>query len=144
MRQKHKTKIFLGGTCNGSHWREEVIPRLRIDYFNPVVSKWTDEAYERELKERETCDLCLYVITPKAEGYYSIAEVADDSNKRPEKTVMCLLTEDDGLHFPPHQLKSLRKVGQLIADNGAYFCEGLEALHEYLTAHDVEVPEGAS
>lgn len=125
-------KIFLGGTCNNSQWREELIPDLRMEYYNPIVPVWTEAAYQQELVERENCDICLYVITPKADGFYSIAEVADDSNKRPEKTVMCLLTEDDGLHWQPHQLKSLRKVGKLIADNGGYFCEGMDSLREYL------------
>jgi hypothetical protein len=130
-------KIFLGGTCNGSHWREDLIPNLSIDFYNPVVPTWTDAAYKQELIERENCDICLYTITPLAEGYYSIAEVADDSNKRPEKTVMCLLDEDQGRHFSSHQLKSLRKVGQLIMDNGGHYCEGLEALHEYLATRNL-------
>jgi len=30
-------KIFLGGTCNNSTWREQLIPMLQINYFNPVV-----------------------------------------------------------------------------------------------------------
>ena len=57
-------KVFLGGTCNNSTWRDKLIQQLEIDYFNPVVSDWTEEAYKRELKERETCDFVLYVITP--------------------------------------------------------------------------------
>jgi hypothetical protein len=127
-------KIFLGGTCNGSQWREALIPRLKVDYYNPVVDVWTEADYQRELHERATCDICLYVITPKAKGFYSIAEVADDSNKRPEKTVMCILTEDDGLTFEPHQLKSLRKVGAMVIENGGYCCEGLDALTSHLHA----------
>ena len=27
-------KVFLGGTCNGSKWRDEIIKLLEIDYFN--------------------------------------------------------------------------------------------------------------
>lgn len=125
-------KIFLGGTCNNSQWREALIPDLKMDYFNPVVPTWTEDAYRNELHERATCDICLYVITPKARGFYSIAEVADDSNKRPKKTVMCLLLEDDGLEFAGHQLESLRKVGKLVAENGAHYCEGLDELKQYL------------
>lgn len=34
-------KVFLGGTCNGSKWREELIPLLQVGYFNPVVDEWT-------------------------------------------------------------------------------------------------------
>ena len=34
-------KVFLGGTCNGSRWRNELIPLLECEYFNPVVEDWT-------------------------------------------------------------------------------------------------------
>ena len=46
-------KIFLGGTCNESTWREKLIPLLEdrdIDYFNPVVSNWSEECYQEELR----------------------------------------------------------------------------------------------
>lgn len=36
-------KVFLGGTCNESTWREKLIPMLKIDYFNPVVKDWKSE-----------------------------------------------------------------------------------------------------
>ena len=45
-------KVFLGGTCNGSTWRNELIPKLTIDYFNPVVDNWKEENYKQELIER--------------------------------------------------------------------------------------------
>ena len=87
-------KVFLGGTCNESTWRDKLIKMLEIDYFNPVVDDWTEECYQEELRQREICDYCLYVITPRMTGVYSIAEVVDDSNKRPEKTIFCLLEYD--------------------------------------------------
>ena len=78
-------KVFLGGTCNESTWRNELIEDLKINYFNPVVEDWTPECMVEEIRQRETCDFVLYTITPKMTGVYSIAEVIDDSNKRPEK-----------------------------------------------------------
>ena len=30
-------KVFLGGAGNESTWRNQIIPMLNIDYFNPVV-----------------------------------------------------------------------------------------------------------
>jgi hypothetical protein len=87
-------KVFLGGTCNESIWRELLIPMLDIDYFNPVVDDWNEECQLREIQERENADFCLYVITPLMLGMYSIAEVVDDSNKRPEKTILCVLDVD--------------------------------------------------
>ena len=35
-------KVFLGGTCNNSIWRDVLIPLLTdngINYFNPVVDE---------------------------------------------------------------------------------------------------------
>jgi len=114
-------KIFLGGTCNDSTWRDEIIKSLTKRYFNPVVDDWTEEAYQEELKQRETCDYCLYVITPKMKGTYSIAEVVDDSNKRPAKTIFAFLTNDGSDSFDTSQIKSLEKVGEMVKKNGAQY-----------------------
>lgn len=111
-------KVFLGGTCNGSKWRKEFENSLEIDFFNPVVDDWDEDAYQLELHERENCDYCLYVITPKMTGVYSIAEVIDDSNKRPEKTVFCYIEVDGSERFDSHQLKSLRNTGRIVEGNG--------------------------
>ena len=99
-------KVFLGGTCNESIWRQNLIKMLKIDYFNPVVDDWNEEAYQRELFERNNCDFVLYVITPKMMGVYPIAEAVDDSNKRPEKTIYCVLRKDDGKMFNDKQMLS--------------------------------------
>ncbi|NJO91002.1 MAG: hypothetical protein HC831_20080 [Chloroflexia bacterium] len=125
-------KVFLGGTVNKSTWRDEIIKMLQIDYFNPVVETWTDEAYQQELYERENCDFCLYVLTPKMTGYYSVAEVVDDSNKRPEKTVICILQKDMDNEFTPFQLKSLNAITKMVSKNGAKVCKDLKEVAEYL------------
>ncbi len=110
-------KVFLGGTCNNSTWRDELIPKLDIDYFNPVVDDWTPECMAEEIKQRKECDYVLYVITSAMTGVYSIAEVIDDSNKRPMKTIFSFI--EDG--FDVHQIKSLESVGRMVEDNGAYW-----------------------
>lgn len=130
----NKKTVFLGGTCNGSLWRERLIPLLTIDYFNPVVADWTPECQEREVKARETCDFCLYVITPKMTGVYSVAEVADDSNKRPEKTVFCFLPEDEGAVFEKHQTKALTQVGKMVKANGAVWLNDLTEVALFLNS----------
>ncbi|WP_122639856.1 nucleoside 2-deoxyribosyltransferase domain-containing protein [Romboutsia sp. Marseille-P6047] len=141
-------KVFLGGTCNGSTWREELIELLEIDYFNPVVDDWTEERMKEEIRQRETCDYCLYVITPRMTGVYSIAEVVDDSNKRPERTVFCVLKEDVNpalnyttaigtsthIYFNKGQLKSLEQVGKMVRKNGGKYFRTLEDVAEYLNA----------
>lgn len=123
-------KVFLGGTCNNSLWRDQLIPKLEIDYFNPVVPEWNDEAYEKELYEREHCDFCLYVLTAKMKGVYSIAEVVDDSNKRPKKTIFCF-SDHDG-EFDPAVLKSMKAVGKMVEKNGGIWCKEFEGLHKLL------------
>lgn len=82
--------VFLGGTCGDSKWRGEikkVLKSVGFGWFDPVVADWNEEAQAEELKQRANCDICLYVITPEMKGVYSIAEVVDDSNKRPEKVI---------------------------------------------------------
>lgn len=117
-------KVFLGGTCNESTWRNDLIPLLHVDYFNPVVLDWTEEHQQRELHERENCDILLYTITPSMSGVYSIAEVTDDSNKHPERTIFCLLTVSDWKSFDESQIRSLHAVGKLVERNGGkYFTE---------------------
>lgn len=119
-------KVFLGGTCNQSTWRDSLIPNLNVDYFNPVVENWTPECQEEERMQREICDIVLYTITPKMTGVYSIAEVIDDSNKRPDKTVLCILKEDGKDKFTEFQLKSLNEVAKMVQRNGAVALTNLD------------------
>ena len=124
-------KVFLGGTTNNSNWRDELIKNLKIEYFNPVVKDWNEEAQKREIKEHKECDFVLYVITPKMEGVYSIAEAIDDSNKRPEKTIFCFLKEDEK-EFSKHQLNSLEMTGKMVEENGGKWLKSLEEISTYL------------
>ena len=125
-------KVFLGGTCNNSKWRDVIIPKLKINYFNPVVDDWTEDDYQNELKEREECDFCLYIITPKMKGTYSIAEVIDDSNKRPEKTIFSFVNKDGNSEFDKEQIKSLDKVGVMIENNGGLYMKSLNEILNFL------------
>ena len=140
-----KKRVFLGGwgTCNGSDWRQRLIPMLTIDFFDPVVEYWTEECKQRELYERSICNYCLYVITPRMIGTYSIAEAVDDSNKRPKKTIFCVLQEDQTpdkmlfltaiyKNFTKAQINSLNEVGKLIETNGGKYFTSLREVAEYL------------
>lgn len=128
-------RVFLGGTCNGSTWRDELIPKLNIDYFNPVVEDWTPECQAEEVRQRQECDFVLYTITKEMKGVYSIAEAIDDSNKRPEKTVLCLVLNG----FDEAQTKSLIAVSQMAHDNGAHVCFNLTDAAEYLNTREIAV-----
>ncbi len=126
-------KVFLGGTCNKSKWRDEIIKDFEqngIDYFNPIVKDWNEKAQREEIKQRQKCDFCLYTITPKMSGVYSIAEVIDDANKRPKKTIFCLLNNDEDEKFSDPQLKSLEQVGKMVEENGGKFVKSLKKVTE--------------
>lgn len=129
--------LFLGGTCNNSTWRDVVISHIKeynlsLTYFNPVVADWTPECQAEEIRQRETCDICLYVITQKMTGVFAIAEVVEDSNKRPDKTIFCYLPTDDGTEFTPHQIKSLDMTGKLVSANGVPVFNNMTDLLQHL------------
>jgi len=120
-------KIFLGGTCNNSTWRDELIPLLKVDYFNPVVEDWTSECQEIEEDEKDNkCDVHLYVITNAMTGVYSVAEVVDSVHNKHKTTVLQVIP--DG--FEGHAIKSLKAVVNLVNKRGgqAFFDSDLKAL----------------
>jgi len=124
-------RVFLGGTCAETTWREELIQLLTIDFFDPVVENWDETAKRTELREREECDFCLYVITPDMKGVYSIAEVVDDSNKRPEKTVFCYIPSKTAT-YSKEAKTSLQAVGEMVERNGGRFLSNLQKVADYL------------
>lgn len=127
-------KVFLGGTCNNSDWRDLFIDLLDIDYFNPIVDDWNEVAFQRELKEKKESDICLYCITAKMTGVYSIAEVVHDSIKNPEKTVLCVLYNYDG-KFSKEQEKSLKRIEEMIKSNGSIVFNNLMECANYLNSY---------
>ena len=133
------TNVFLGGTCNESTWRNQMMKYLYeygLTWFNPVVEDWTEECMRKELEERKICDFCLYTITPKMIGVYSIAEVVDDSNKQPDKTVLVLLRDDnDGLRFNEGQWKSLNSVAVMVKRNGGHVFDNLKAASLFMASN---------
>lgn len=125
-------KVFLGGTCNDSLWRDDFIKILKLDFYNPVGTDWTQEMMIEEIKQRNESDFCLYVLTPKMEGFFSIAEVIEDSIKQPGKTIFCYLSDDEENYFSPVQLRSLEQVAEMVKRNGAKYFETLNEVAVFL------------
>ena len=122
-------RVFLGGTCNESTWRDEYIQEFKkhgITYFNPVVDDWDEKAQAREIKERKEADICLYTITPRISGMYSIAEAVEDAILRGARTIFNVEPVDSKYQFNEDQLKSLIQIGKMVQRHGGYFCAGLE------------------
>lgn len=105
-------KVFLGGTCAETTWREDLIVMLKennISYFNPVVEDWTEECIEIEENEKDNiCNIHLYVITKEMKGVYSIAEIMA-SALTGKNTIFVVI--DDG--FDEGQIKSLSATAKL-------------------------------
>lgn len=123
-------KVFLGGTCSGWKWRNELQPLLKCDYYNPIVKNWSESDRLREVHERETSDYVLYGITNGIKGVYSIAEVVDDSNKRPDKTIFLNLYKEDERGFTKQMSHSLKAVENLLKSNGIKVFSGNNAIEE--------------
>lgn len=109
-----KNKVFLGGTCNNSSWRNQLTPLLGIDYFNPVVDDWTPECQMEEYRQKEEeCNIHLYIITKEMIGVFSIAEIIDSVHSNKE-TIFVI--NPDG--FDDKQLKSLKAVLDMVLKHG--------------------------
>lgn len=124
--------VFLGGTWNNSQWRELLIKKLKIPYFNPIVDDWNEDAQKEEENQRKNAKFVLFVITPLMTGVFSIAEVVDCSNKRPKSTLLCILKKDNKKEFDKSQLKSLDQVKKMVQDNGAEIFDNLSDVADFL------------
>lgn len=136
-------KVFLGGTCNGPDWRSELIKELHIDYFNPVVEDWTPKDVEVENREKEICDIHLFVINKEMTGVYSIAEMIDSSNKCPNETILHI--DYDG--FDEGQRRSLKAVEEMAGQNGAIIINDFKGIVTYLNERGInsennQTPDG--
>ena len=134
-------KVALMGTCNLSSWRDKLIPLLKpeCEYFNPVIidRPWTEDDRLNEIKQRSEASVVLYVLTPYMSGLYSIAELVDDSNKRPTSTVLFIQRTDVNasgktIKFTVNADKSMNAIETLVLNNGAYVCKSLEEVADYL------------
>lgn len=131
-------RIFLGGTMNHSTWRDELIAMLPsdIEYFNPVVSDWTEECIAIENEEKEIkCDIHLYVITPKMTGVYSIAEAVESAFTLGKLAIFCVLNNDEYPGFSVGQLKSLDAVGKLVERHSGVYLKSLEDVIKYIISY---------
>lgn len=111
-----KNKVFLGGTCAESTWRNELINFLDIDYFNPVVDDWNESCQVEEQQKEHHCNIHLYVITKEMIGAFSIAEAIESAMTKGKITIFHVLPEG----FNGHQLKSFKSICKMIESHGGY------------------------
>lgn len=108
-------KVFLGGTCAESTWRDYLIKRLDVDYFNPVVDDWTEECQAiEEVEKRLHCNIHLYVITKEMSGFFSIAEAVESSLSHGVQAILHVIPEG----FSYQQVKSFKAVCKMVIKHG--------------------------
>lgn len=133
-------RIFMGGTTQGFNWREVLENRFKdvenVELFNPVVDDWNCERIRIENEYKEICEMNLFVVTPYMEGIYSIAEVVDLSNKKPENLVFAYIDHFvDGKEirdFTKKMKHSLNVTGKLIEKNGGKVFTSLDDVENYI------------
>ena len=129
-------KVFLRGSCADSKWKEKFIPKLNIDYLNS--DDWDSKCQEEKIRQKETCDFILYTLTKAYSAIAEVAEVVDDSNKRPEKTIVCVTNELMDYKWytkwamDEQDMKHLDTVGRLVERNGGLYFKSLDEVAEYL------------
>ena len=114
-------KVFLGGTCAESTWRDELIPLLDGEYFNPFVDDWTTECQQIEEYEKDVnCNIHLYVITSEMIGVFSIAEVIESVHMDSKITIFHVIPEG----FSSAQIMSLIAVAGIVKNHGGIIFTG--------------------
>lgn len=108
-------KVFLGGTCANSTWRDLIIKNIQVDHFNPVVDDWTTECQAiEEIEKSDKCNIHLYVITKEMQGVFSIAEAIESVHMLNKTTIFHVVPEG----FDHGQLKSLKAVMNMVIKHG--------------------------
>lgn len=124
--QVRKKMVFLGGTCNGSDWRDRIAADLKVDFFNPVVANYSAETQQIEEEAKKQAAMSLYTITPKQQGFYAFAELMSAAIRDPKNTVVAFLDEDDGEKFDDDLKKSVEATKVLLKEQtGTHVVESL-------------------
>ena len=135
---KNGYDIFLGGTTNGSKWRDEFLQIMKetdpkIKAFNPVVPNWTQECIDLENFVKNHATYHVYVLTPRLVGYYSIAEMVESVHMK-DKKVFFYIQEDDiddagnTINWSLGPRNSLTVIANLLKSHGASEADNLKDL----------------
>lgn len=148
-------KLYLGGVDNKSSWKVNLLAKLfkevsptdnLYDVFNTegAVYNDTEEKFREQSKHKDYADYCIYAITPRWTSVSLLAEVIDESNKRPDKTILCVLQEDiSGVpiskrRFEPIQMPELLEASEYVQGNGGKVFRSIDDIVSYLVESTCE------
>lgn len=86
-------KVFLGGTCAGWKWRDELQPLLKCDYYNPIVKNWSEEDRLREVHERERLlTMFCTVLLTELKAYIQLQKLLtiQTNARRKQYSLICI------------------------------------------------------
>jgi len=89
-------RVFLGGTCGepATTWRQDqVIPNLKVPFFNPQPGEWCEEAQDLEILEKKRCDFYLFVLDSEADNLYSLFELGQIVETAQERLVFVFIKD---------------------------------------------------
>jgi len=75
-------KVFLGGACGTTTWRQEqampLLDTYQISYYNPQQEDWTPNMIEEERRAKEDAEVLLFIIGNDTRGLASLVEIAEN------------------------------------------------------------------
>jgi len=129
-------KVSLQGKSNGSLWKEEFIKMLKIDHVD--LGERNRSLIDFHNEDKELCNFHLYVLTPNTINFYSIAELIDDSNKSPEKTMYVHYSTDRDKRFNKEQVESLYQITEMVKSNGGRVFFTLNCVATFLNNQEIQ------
>jgi hypothetical protein len=130
---RSEPRVFIGGTCGGSTWRNSLISTLEnygIDYFNPATDDCTEESYQQEAYERSHDMVVVYVLSNDMEGIYTIGEIIDDCHECPNNLIVCNLWQDNRKQQFMNQ--NIARFQQMVEDHNVQTCTSIQDLADMI------------
>jgi len=124
--------VFIAGRGDYGNWRSE-IKRLLGD--NVITAESSGRGLvnaQHDAFEKEHADAIVFVITPSALSTFDLANAVNESNKRPEKTIVCFLSAGNEWMHDPRRYAELSEVRAILESNGARCLNGLAEITELI------------
>ncbi|MGH1366612.1 MAG: hypothetical protein ACRBF0_23835 [Calditrichia bacterium] len=124
--------VFVAGRGDYGNWRS-TIKRLLTD--NVVIAESSGRGLvnaQHDAFEKEHADAIVFVITPSALSTFDLANAVNESNKRPEKTIVCFLSAGNEWMHDPRRYAELSEIRAILESNGARCLNSLSELADII------------
>lgn len=123
-------RVFIAGRGDYGNWRSD-IKRLLGEAVDTIESAGRGMINaQRDAFEKEHADSIVFVITPSALSTFDLANAVNESNKRPEKTIVCFLSAGSEWMHDPRRYAELAEIRAILEANGATCVNSLTEIAE--------------